>query len=71
MSFIDPSHYKFLIPPYLSDHEFLRLVDEKVFPTFNGLLPAVHYAVVLTVIRFVLHMLVIKVMVYTYKGVLL
>ena len=63
MSFftVDPTQYKFLIPPYVSEHEFFRLVDEKVFPSFDGLFPAVYYAIVLSIIRYILHMFVIKV----------
>ena len=57
---VHPFNYKFLVPPYISDAEFLRLVEEGVFPTFKGLYPALYYAIVLSIARLVLHYLVLR-----------
>ena len=58
---INPLSYKFLVPPFVSENEFLKLVDLRIFPTLDGLYPAFYYAIGLSMIRFLLHYLVIKV----------
>lgn len=57
---IDPLHYRFLIPSYISDQEFLNLVELNIFPTFRGLYSAVYYALLLSGIRYVLHRVALK-----------
>merc|ERR1719460_1854069 len=57
---VDPLTYKFLVPPYISDPEFLQLVTDNVFPTCKGLYPAIYYAILLSGLRYVLHIWFLK-----------
>ena len=42
LSYLDlhPLNYKFLVPPYIAEFEFLDLVRDGIFPTFKGFYPA-------------------------------
>ena len=57
---VDPLTYKFLVPPYISEPEFLRLVSTGVFPTSKGLYPAIYYAILLSLLRYILHKCILK-----------
>ena len=58
---IMPSSYPFLFPPDIKPEQIQQMVEQGVFPTLEGLAPAITYAILLSLARFLLHIFVFKV----------
>ncbi len=58
---IQPSNYGFMFPPEIEQEKIAQMINEKVFPTVVGLAPALTYAILLSLARYILHILVFKV----------
>lgn len=58
---IMPSSYPFLFPPEIKPEQIQEMLDQGVFPTVEGLAPAITYAILLSLARFLLHIFVFKV----------
>jgi len=58
---VDPSYYYILFPTQVSLEDVRNLIKIGVFPTTVSLAPALSYAVILSVIRFILQRYLVKV----------
>lgn len=58
---IMPSSYPLLFPPEIKPERIQQMVEQGVFPTVEGLAPAITYAILLSLARFLLHIFVFKV----------
>lgn len=56
-----PSQYMFLFPNDMDMDRVNKMIAEGIFPVASGLAPALTFAIVLSVLRFLLHHLVFKV----------
>lgn len=59
-----PSYYAFLFPPVVTRETVYQLIDDKVFPILPDLAPAFTYAIILSLLRFVLQYSVVKVVIF-------
>ena len=59
-------NYNQLFPPSVDYSQVQNMIENKVFPTLSGLAPAFSYAIVLSVLRYVLHYIPFKVYVYCF-----
>lgn len=58
---IQPASYAFMFPPEIESAKILQMVNDKVFPTVTGLAPALTYALLLSLARYILHFILFKV----------
>lgn len=58
---IQPSSYAFMFPPEIEAEKIAQMVNDKVFPTVTGLAPALTYALLLSLTRYILHFVLFKV----------
>ena len=65
---VQPSHYGFMFPPEIEPAKITAMVDEGVFPTLTGLAPALTYALLLSLARYVLHFILFKVSGFVFCG---
>lgn len=61
---IQVTAYDFLFPPAIDQAKIALMIKEKVFPTVKGLAPALTYALLLSISRYILHYLLMKVCAY-------
>jgi hypothetical protein len=71
---VHPSSYSFLFPPALNSQEMDQMIANGVFPTIEGLAPAVTYSILLSAARFILQYLIFQVRytmdIFTVRGIL-
>jgi hypothetical protein len=58
---IPPTSYMYFFPPEIDVTRIKVLIDAKVFPTISKLAPAITYAIVLSIARYILHHVFFKV----------
>jgi len=49
-----------MFPPSVDSSQIQNMIDDKVFPTLSGLAPAFSYAIMLSLLRYILHFLLFK-----------
>jgi hypothetical protein len=58
---IQPSFYGFMFPPEIEAAKITQMVNDGVFPTVAGLAPAITFAILLIIARYIFQNIIFKV----------
>lgn len=64
---LEPKHYATLFPPLVSLDQIYELLHQGRFPVLSQLAPALTYAIILSLIRFILQTFLMKVSLFAFS----